>query len=134
MHLSHTSGGEAIWNSMALSGSCKITGFLVQRNLPRPCYSQPIHPSALQDYTCLSSAGCIQVSGALICMVQFSIASLICSKSVGGVVKTTEHSIYAHFGQIIVQSKAPTQTNTTLKTRARRAPNVRCIHTGLGMR
>ena len=116
MHLSHTSGGEAIWNSMALSGSCKITGFLVQRNLPCPCYSQPIHQSTLQDYTRLSSAGCtcIQVSGALICMVQFPIASLYCSKSVGGVVKTMEHFIYAHFGQIIAQSKAPTQTNTSL--------------------
>ena len=28
----------------------------------------PMHPSAVKDYTCLSSAGCIQLSGALICI------------------------------------------------------------------
>ena len=61
------------------------------------CLEVPPHPC----YT-----GCTQVSGALICTVQFPIASptkynaMIVGKSVRGVLlcKTMEHSVYARFG------------------------------------
>ena len=62
------------WKDLVQHWDCRLYA-LKFCNLPHPCYSQPMHQSAIQDYTCLSSAGCIQVSGALICMVQFPIAS-----------------------------------------------------------
>ena len=78
----------------------QIIRFLVQRNLPRPCYSQP-HASVCRLRLHLSKLCWMYTSSDLICMVQFPIASptnyIVARVSeVFHCVKTMEHSIYVH--------------------------------------
>ena len=63
------------WKDLVQHWDCRLYAlkFLIQ-SLALAIHN-PMHQLAVQDYTCLSSAGCIQVSGAMTCMVQFPIAS-----------------------------------------------------------